>query len=684
MTDDVILIPPFENVESRLPIEALMSEEIYKIQRDLFLQGFAKVQQKKSDKIESFYKVAGIHHDYCEHNTILFPTWHRAYVSYLEMLIYNEAKTIVEGYPDGDKKQPYIDGLKKVRFPYWDWASPSVLCQGIPSILFQVHVYVNILKESDGEVVKSTERIRNPLRAYTLPENLGILGLVGDTSNPTQRPYIPDASHYPYTPVGYATVRHPNEEYLSNVNSISLDIITSCSSTFRPSIWHLISAVDKWANFSNNGSRRSPEGEYKEYSSIEGVHNAVHNKIGGTGGHMAYVETAGFDPIFFLHHANVDRLTAIWQACYPNSWIVEEDNRDENTSLRPFKNSERGYWTSRDIRDTKDKLKYTYPELEKPNPHLKEDMLIYYQPVPKSNFIYKITISVKKNYVGSSFEIRAFIDLPTKSPTSVTSPYFAGFISIFARDRTTHCDNCDDTPEMVVNDSIDITACMQRLHLINKDNKRIGKPYLTKKSENDLHRRITLIPVLIDGSEISHEDAGLKSARCWELNIQDEHNPPSYKKLEKTAAGVEVITDTGLDEYLYAVPYEGKPNRSLLYLGLAATMSELPSSQSSDSTSECLQFSQVAEEVIEEVRRDIHTTLPLNKLWHIRARFIREGNTLSVAEYSRVAAESWRNLYEVAKMQHAIKYPNYKYQPVRGKQAKKGRGIMGCYDSRLD
>mmetsp|Transcript_7372 Transcript_7372/g.22404 ORF Transcript_7372/g.22404 Transcript_7372/m.22404 type:complete len:89 (+) Transcript_7372:1528-1794(+) len=28
---------------------------------------------------------------------------------------------------------------------------------------------------------------------------------------------------------------------------------------------------------------------------------------------MSLLQTAGFDPAFFLHHANVDRLLAIWQ-----------------------------------------------------------------------------------------------------------------------------------------------------------------------------------------------------------------------------------------------------------------------------------------------------------------------------------------------------------------------------------
>ena len=40
----------------------------------------------------------------------------------------------------------------------------------------------------------------------------------------------------------------------------------------------------------------------------------------------------GFDPIFFLHHANVDRLLALWSAVNPGVWVVDGD-------------SEQGTWT---------------------------------------------------------------------------------------------------------------------------------------------------------------------------------------------------------------------------------------------------------------------------------------------------------------------------------------------------
>jgi hypothetical protein len=49
-------------------------------------------------------------------------------------------------------------------------------------------------------------------------------------------------------------------------------------------------------------------------SSLEGTpHGVVHNAVGG-GGFMSYFETAGQDPIFWLHHAMVDRLWTAWLA----------------------------------------------------------------------------------------------------------------------------------------------------------------------------------------------------------------------------------------------------------------------------------------------------------------------------------------------------------------------------------
>jgi len=43
-------------------------------------------------------------------------------------------------------------------------------------------------------------------------------------------------------------------------------------------------------------------------------HGSIHNAVGGPGGFMSAFNTAGLDPIFWLHHCNIDRLWEVWRA----------------------------------------------------------------------------------------------------------------------------------------------------------------------------------------------------------------------------------------------------------------------------------------------------------------------------------------------------------------------------------
>ena len=54
---------------------------------------------------------------------------------------------------------------------------------------------------------------------------------------------------------------------------------------------------------------------YTAQSELEASpHGAVHGDVGGFSGWMAYIPTAAKDPIFYLHHANIDRLWDLWLA----------------------------------------------------------------------------------------------------------------------------------------------------------------------------------------------------------------------------------------------------------------------------------------------------------------------------------------------------------------------------------
>lgn len=76
------------------------------------------------------------------------------------------------------------------------------------------------------------------------------------------------------------------------------------------------SAVD----FSQAFSRTSFSGDLGFSRTLEYTpHGVIHTTIGGFDGFMSFFHTAGRDPIFWLHHCNIDRL---W-----NRWLDQEDGR---------------------------------------------------------------------------------------------------------------------------------------------------------------------------------------------------------------------------------------------------------------------------------------------------------------------------------------------------------------------
>jgi tyrosinase len=48
-------------------------------------------------------------------------------------------------------------------------------------------------------------------------------------------------------------------------------------------------------------------------------HNDVHGLVGGPSGFMGAFDTAPLDPVFWLHHANIDRLWESWRKGVPGA-----------------------------------------------------------------------------------------------------------------------------------------------------------------------------------------------------------------------------------------------------------------------------------------------------------------------------------------------------------------------------
>jgi len=92
---------------------------------------------------------------------------------------------------------------------------------------------------------------------------------------------------------------------------------------------------------------------------------------------MVFVSQAAFDPIFWLHHCNVDRLMAMYQASHPGLVVTPGPRSptqalggpgpdDISTPLYPFRHPDAKEWTSNDVSTAESIFTYgyAYPEVQ--------------------------------------------------------------------------------------------------------------------------------------------------------------------------------------------------------------------------------------------------------------------------------------------------------------------------------
>ena len=157
------------------------------------------------------------------------------------------------------------DQVKGVTLPWWDWTSPGSHSSGIPTAY------------ADQRLSDGTD---NPL--YSSP-------ITAVAWSQAQN----EGDALPATP---NTVRQPNDP---------AGLPTTDGSNGDDGIDDILDAPD-FLDFSHR---------------LEDVHNAVHAWAGGT---MSEIPLAAYDPVFWAHHAMIDRLWDLWQLRHPNIALPAE------------------------------------------------------------------------------------------------------------------------------------------------------------------------------------------------------------------------------------------------------------------------------------------------------------------------------------------------------------------------
>ncbi|EMC97480.1 hypothetical protein BAUCODRAFT_68232 [Baudoinia panamericana UAMH 10762] len=357
------------SVQPRLEIRQMMANAPN--QWTLFILAMQAFQARSQSDAGSYYQIAGIHgvprqnyngvgqcstcgdaDGYCTHDSVLFPGWHRAYLALFEQQLLSVANQIAASYP-ASQQATMVAAAAKLRLPYWDWAAePRANYPTLASSISNKYVTVN------GP--KGSTTINNPLFRHDFQ----------DTSGMVYSPF----NGWP------VTLRSPN----SNAASASSqeNQVISAFDSIRPSmqdqVYQLFSTCSDFEFFSNDDAGSSST---SCSNSLEGIHNTIHVTAGGSGsstvfgGHMTYLAVAAFDPIFWLHHCNVDRLFAMWQALHPNSygasqpaphdtWTIKAGStQGADSPLTPFyKDTNGNFWTTNQVRHWDQAFHYTYPE----------------------------------------------------------------------------------------------------------------------------------------------------------------------------------------------------------------------------------------------------------------------------------------------------------------------------------
>jgi tyrosinase len=273
-----------------------------------YAKGVAAMLKLPADHPQNWFRNAFIHLMDCPHGNWWFYVWHRGYLGFFERTI------------------RALSGDETFALPYWDWTE----LPQIPDSMFG-----GVLTPTDkafepytGNLALFTSFIKAPLtnywnslsaaqraqlntRGYTAFDKLWN-DVTGFDPDPNVQAGISGNIGYAIT-CGARYLSRPNPKLDPNTAYDVSPFVVYAG--LQPTDFYNPTAQLSFTS-SKTPSHNSPAGSF---STLEGLpHNNVHNCIGGVGpvdpgpyGNMTNF-LSPVDPIFFLHHANMDRLWDVW------------------------------------------------------------------------------------------------------------------------------------------------------------------------------------------------------------------------------------------------------------------------------------------------------------------------------------------------------------------------------------
>jgi tyrosinase len=275
-----------------------------------YAKGVEAMLKLPADHPQNWFRNAFIHLMDCPHGNWWFYVWHRGFLGNFERTIRT------------------LSGDDKFTIPYWDWTElpqiPDSMFDGAltpTDRAFQPYtgnlaLFTSLMKApltSYWNTLSPAQRAQLNTRGYTEFKNLwnDVTGFNPNVLPPDGAGISGNESYATTCAARYLSRDNPKLDRTTTYDVSQFVVYSGLLPTdFNNPVGYLSFTSSKTA------SHNSPAGTF---STLEGMpHNLVHNCIGGVGpldpgpyGNMTNF-LSPVDPIFFLHHANMDRLWDVW------------------------------------------------------------------------------------------------------------------------------------------------------------------------------------------------------------------------------------------------------------------------------------------------------------------------------------------------------------------------------------
>jgi tyrosinase len=306
-----------------------------------YAKGVKAMLKLPADDPRNWFRNAFIHLIDCPHGNWWFYVWHRGYLGYFEQTIRS-----LSGDPD-------------FAIPYWDWTQPLTQQPpqppGIPDVMFNrvltptdaafepytanLAVFTNFIKpalEKYWNGLSAAQKAQLAARGYRSFDDDLWNGQAGVTGGGT-------AGNEAFAVTCSARYLSKTNPMFDTGTAAAVSVNTVMAGLLAPKFYD----PNGFLSFtsSKTPSHNTAPDQTTVFSVIEGQpHNLVHNCIGGVGaidpGPYGFMTNflSPVDPIFFLHHANIDRLWDVWtrkQIALNQPHLPPEDER-KDLSDEPF------------------------------------------------------------------------------------------------------------------------------------------------------------------------------------------------------------------------------------------------------------------------------------------------------------------------------------------------------------